>query len=49
MGLDQHGCVMYLGTFSKSIGAGLRLGYLVVPKALVKAARTSPAVRLNPE
>jgi GntR family transcriptional regulator/MocR family aminotransferase len=26
MGLDDHGCVMYLGTFSKSMGAGLRLG-----------------------
>jgi len=35
MGLDSHGCVIYLGTFSKSIGAGLRLGYLVVPKHLV--------------
>jgi len=39
-GLDQHGCVIYIGTFSKSIGAGLRLGYLVVPNELVKPART---------
>ncbi len=39
-GQDRHGCVIYTGTFSKSIGAGLRLGYLVVPKELVKPART---------
>jgi len=39
-GLDRYGHVVYMGTFSKSIGAGLRLGYLVVPAALVEAART---------
>jgi len=39
-GQDRHGCVIYIGTFSKSIGAGLRLGYLVVPDELVKPART---------
>jgi GntR family transcriptional regulator/MocR family aminotransferase len=39
-GQDRHGCVIYMGTFSKSIGAGLRLGYLVVPDELVKPART---------
>jgi len=47
MGLDEDGCVMYLGTFSKSIGAGLRLGYLVVPKALAQAARTAKALLDN--
>lgn len=46
-GLDQYGCVMYLGTFSKSVGAGLRLGYLVVPKALAQAARTAKALLDN--
>jgi len=39
-GQDRHGCVIYIGTFSKSIGAGLRLGYLVMPKELVEPART---------
>lgn len=39
-GLDRHGCVIYLGTFSKSIGAGLRVGYLVVPAELREPATT---------
>ncbi|MBA2659797.1 MAG: PLP-dependent aminotransferase family protein [Nitrosospira sp.] len=47
MGLDDYGCVMYLGTFSKSMGAGLRLGYLVVPKALIQAARSAKALLNN--
>ncbi len=38
-GLDRRGNVIYLGTFSKSIGAGIRIGYLVVPDALAKQAR----------
>ncbi len=44
MGLDSHGCVIYLGTFSRSIGPGLRLGYLVVPKHLVGPARQVKAL-----
>lgn len=47
MGLDNHGCVIYLGTFSKSLGAGLRLGYLVVPKPLAEAARAAKALLDN--
>lgn len=38
-GLDRFNRVFYLGTFSKSIGAGLRLGYAVVPPHLAEAAR----------
>ena len=43
-GLDDAGCVVYVGTFSKSMFPGIRLGYLVVPPALVDvfaAARAS--------
>jgi GntR family transcriptional regulator / MocR family aminotransferase len=43
-GLDDAGCVIYVGTFSKSIFPGIRLGYVVVPSALVDpfaAARAS--------
>lgn len=37
-GLDSSDNVIYIGTFSKSIGAGIRIGYLVLPEPLVGAA-----------
>jgi GntR family transcriptional regulator/MocR family aminotransferase len=41
-GLDSDDVVIYMGTFSKSIGAGLRLGYLVLPPDLIE-----PAIRIK--
>lgn len=38
-GLDRNERVIYLGTFSKCMGPGLRLGYVVLPRRLVEAAR----------
>ncbi|CAB1276350.1 MocR-like pyridoxine biosynthesis transcription factor PdxR [Candidatus Nitrosacidococcus tergens] len=46
-GLDPYGCVIYMGTVSKSIGAGLRLGYLVLPEVLVTPAKTVKALLDN--
>jgi GntR family transcriptional regulator / MocR family aminotransferase len=36
-GLDEHGRVIYVGTFSKILFPSIRLGYLIVPKNLVSA------------
>jgi GntR family transcriptional regulator/MocR family aminotransferase len=37
--LDEVGCVLHAGSFSKTLFPALRLGYLVVPPALVEAFR----------
>ncbi len=34
-GLDTDGRVIYIGTFSRTIFAALRIGYLIVPKSLI--------------
>jgi len=36
-GLDAHDRVIYLGTFSKTLFPGLRIGFMVVPEALAPA------------
>lgn len=43
-GLDRRGQVIYLGTFSKSIGAGIRIGYAVLPRHLLDQARIVKAL-----
>lgn len=35
-GLDESGCVFYVGTFSKSTFSDIRLGYVVVPEGYVE-------------
>lgn len=44
---DQKGLVIYLGTFSKSLAAGLRLGYMVVPRELRLATITVKGLLTN--
>jgi GntR family transcriptional regulator / MocR family aminotransferase len=39
--------VIYLGTFSKSLGAGLRIGFAIFPEALGEAAGTAKALLDN--
>jgi GntR family transcriptional regulator/MocR family aminotransferase len=34
-GLDERGCVIYVGTFSKVMFPAMRLGYVVMPDALI--------------
>lgn len=43
-GLDRSASVIYLGTFSKSIGAGLRVGYLAVPIEIAETAISVKAI-----
>ena len=38
--LDKHGRVIYIGSFSKTLAPGLRLGYIVASKELIAEARS---------
>lgn len=44
---DGFGRVIYMGTFSKSLGAGLRVGYLVLPPRIFEAAMTAKSLLNN--
>jgi GntR family transcriptional regulator/MocR family aminotransferase len=43
-GLDERGCVIYVGTFSKLLVPSLRLGYIVAPSSLVDPLTAASAV-----
>ena len=45
--LDGEGRVIYVGSFSKSLFPGLRLGYLVAPEPVVREARALRATVLR--
>jgi len=45
--LDPHGRVIYIGSFSKSLFPGLRLGYLVAPEPVIWQARELRALMLR--
>ncbi|MEL6532788.1 MAG: PLP-dependent aminotransferase family protein [Pseudomonadota bacterium] len=45
--LDAEGRVIYIGSFSKSIFPGLRLGYLVAPEPFIREARALRALVLR--
>lgn len=46
-GLDRTGRVIYVGTFSKSVAAGLRLGFIVAPPILARPLREWKSLTSN--
>ncbi len=45
--LDRNGRVLYVGSFSKSLFPGLRLGYLCAPAPVIREARALRALMLR--
>jgi len=47
--LDRHGYVLYLGTFSKNLAPGLRVGWLMAPSPVIeRAALLNQLTELQP-
>jgi DNA-binding transcriptional MocR family regulator len=47
--LDSHGHVLYLGTFSKNLASGLRVGWLAAPRPVIElATQLNQATELQP-
>ena len=40
-GLDSHDCVIYLGTFSKTLFPGIKLAYMTVPLGIAEAFKSA--------
>jgi GntR family transcriptional regulator/MocR family aminotransferase len=40
-GLDEHECVIYLGTFAKSLSPAIRVGYMIVPSWIMDLYKES--------
>ncbi|MBJ6759734.1 PLP-dependent aminotransferase family protein [Myxococcaceae bacterium JPH2] len=47
-GLDDWGCVVYVGTFSKSMFPGLRLGFFIAPPAWVEVVASARSTASAP-
>ncbi len=45
--MDSQDRVIYMGTFSKSLGPGARLGYIVCPDALLDSVQNLKALNNN--
>jgi anaerobic selenocysteine-containing dehydrogenase/DNA-binding transcriptional MocR family regulator len=45
--LDRNACVIYLNSFSRSMGPGLRMGYMVVSRELIRPTVTLKALMDN--
>ncbi|WP_040570712.1 MocR-like pyridoxine biosynthesis transcription factor PdxR [Methyloversatilis thermotolerans] len=45
--LDRNGCVIYINSFTRTLGPGLRIGYMLLPRDLVRTAVTIKSLMDN--